>query len=239
MKKIITFITDNFTLSGALFAVYFFIIYKFFDINLEDLKNMEIKDIGGFLGGIFSPLAFLMLIIGYIKEHKNSEFTKKWLIQERISHKLSIQPDFNFRSVGFNYSGESFTNNTFSSTHVYDKELLHLDIQNIGEEATRIKLMINNKIYHELPILKKEEVRHFLINLPIQKLYEDKDFTIKLLSRKTNTLNLTIIYTDKEKINRKAVYSCEILKEIDSLSRHKVKITEISPAILRVFSNDH
>ncbi|MCW4631845.1 hypothetical protein, partial [Marinomonas rhodophyticola] len=75
MKKIITFITDNFTLSGALFAVYFFIIHKYFDISLEDLKSIEIKDVGGFLGGIFSPLAFLMLIIGYIKEHKNSEFT--------------------------------------------------------------------------------------------------------------------------------------------------------------------
>ena len=237
MKKIITFITDNFTLSGALFAVYFFIIYKFFDITLEDLKNIDIKDVGGFLGGIFSPLAFLMLIIGYIKEHKNSEFTKNWLIQERISQQLSIQPDFNFRSVGFNYSGESFTNSTFSSTPVHGKELIHFDIQNIGEEATRIKFSINKKHYCELDILKKEGIHIFSIDLPTIKVYEDEKYRIDFLSRKNIKLNLTITYTDKEKINRKAIYSCEILKEKDSLSRHKVNITETSPAIVRVLRN--
>ncbi|MGQ1309262.1 hypothetical protein ACT4WM_06615 [Acinetobacter baumannii] len=51
-----------------LFTVfYFFILYKFFGITLVNVKELPANEIGDFLAGAFSPLAFLFLILGYLQ----------------------------------------------------------------------------------------------------------------------------------------------------------------------------
>ncbi|WP_227062120.1 hypothetical protein [Acinetobacter pittii] len=54
-----------------LFTVfYFFILYKFFGITLVKVKALPANEVGDFLAGTFSPLAFLFLILGYLQNTK-------------------------------------------------------------------------------------------------------------------------------------------------------------------------
>lgn len=49
---------------------YLFILYKFFGITLAKIKALPANEIGDFLAGVFSPLAFLFLILGYLQNTK-------------------------------------------------------------------------------------------------------------------------------------------------------------------------
>ncbi|USP39528.1 hypothetical protein [Acinetobacter sp. XS-4] len=49
---------------------YFFILYKFFGITPVKVKALPANEIGDFLAGAFSPLAFLFLILGYLQNTK-------------------------------------------------------------------------------------------------------------------------------------------------------------------------
>ncbi|MGR2923024.1 hypothetical protein [Acinetobacter sp. 1125_18A] len=54
-----------------LFTVfYFFILYKFFGITLVKVRSLSANEVGDFLAGVFSPLAFLFLILGYFQNTK-------------------------------------------------------------------------------------------------------------------------------------------------------------------------
>ncbi|MFP0709998.1 hypothetical protein ACLDYB_06810 [Acinetobacter baumannii] len=54
-----------------LFTVfYFFILYKFFGITPVKVKTLPANEVGDFLAGAFSPLAFLFLILGYLQNTK-------------------------------------------------------------------------------------------------------------------------------------------------------------------------
>jgi len=68
-------------LSGTL--IYFFILGFILDIGLKDiaelrgLKNNGLVDLGVFLGGVFSPIAFFWLIIGYLMQNLELNLTRK------------------------------------------------------------------------------------------------------------------------------------------------------------------
>jgi len=63
-----------------LFTVfYFFILYKFFDIKLVKVKDLPPNEIGDFLAGVFSPLAFLFLILGYLQNTQALKMQSKEL----------------------------------------------------------------------------------------------------------------------------------------------------------------
>ncbi|MFL9507300.1 hypothetical protein ACKER8_17070 [Acinetobacter baumannii] len=49
---------------------YFFILYKYFGITPVKVKALSANEIGDFLAGVFSPLAFLFLILGYLQNTK-------------------------------------------------------------------------------------------------------------------------------------------------------------------------
>lgn len=49
---------------------YFFIVYKFFGITLVKVRTLSANEVGDFLAGVFSPLAFLFLILGYLQNTK-------------------------------------------------------------------------------------------------------------------------------------------------------------------------
>ncbi|WP_461313370.1 hypothetical protein [Acinetobacter sp. GN11] len=54
-----------------LFTVfYFFILYQFFGITPVKVKALPANEVGDFLAGAFSPLAFLFLILGYLQNTK-------------------------------------------------------------------------------------------------------------------------------------------------------------------------
>ncbi|MHA4952233.1 hypothetical protein FR838_18430 [Acinetobacter pittii] len=48
-------------------AAYFFAIFYFLGLSIEKIKTMKPNEIGDFFAGVFSPLAFFFLIVGYIQ----------------------------------------------------------------------------------------------------------------------------------------------------------------------------
>lgn len=51
--------------------LYFFVLNRYFGITLDDVKALHANELGDFLAGTFSPLAFLFLILGYLQNNKN------------------------------------------------------------------------------------------------------------------------------------------------------------------------
>lgn len=51
--------------------LYFLVLNKYFGITLDDVKALDANELGDFLAGTFSPLAFLFLILGYLQNNKN------------------------------------------------------------------------------------------------------------------------------------------------------------------------
>lgn len=51
--------------------IYFLLLIEFFGVNLADIQDLEPNELGDFLAGSFSPLAFLFLILGYLQNNKN------------------------------------------------------------------------------------------------------------------------------------------------------------------------
>lgn len=51
-------------------AFYFFILYNFFGITLVKVRSLSANEVGDFLAGVFSPLAFLFLILSYLQNTK-------------------------------------------------------------------------------------------------------------------------------------------------------------------------
>ncbi len=54
-----------FWLAGVLSAAYLGSVIWFFDVTPSTLKEMPLNGLGDFLAGLFGPLAFLWLVVGY------------------------------------------------------------------------------------------------------------------------------------------------------------------------------
>ncbi|HCA5261438.1 TPA: hypothetical protein MW256_003646 [Acinetobacter baumannii] len=54
-------------ISLILSLVYFAAVSHFFGLSIDKVKDMKPNEIGDFFAGVFSPLAFFFLIIGYIQ----------------------------------------------------------------------------------------------------------------------------------------------------------------------------
>jgi len=50
--------------------IYFIGICIFFDISLKEIKALEPNSLGDFLAGVFAPLGFILLILGYAQNTK-------------------------------------------------------------------------------------------------------------------------------------------------------------------------
>lgn len=65
--------------------VYFLILNRYFGITLEKIKALEANELGDFLAGTFSPLAFLFLILGYLQNNKNLSQNTEAISQQAIA----------------------------------------------------------------------------------------------------------------------------------------------------------
>ncbi|OJK06370.1 hypothetical protein [Acinetobacter baumannii] len=142
---------------------YFFILYNFFGITPDQVKTLPPNEIGDFLAGAFSPLAFLFLILGYLqntqalkmqsKELKAStdalnqqaiQLTKNVEEQRRLfsvtKQELEIKhfearPHLTFYSYPF-----TITEKEFPSYHE-DGSIIDMDYQEVAD----IAIFIDNK----------------------------------------------------------------------------------------------
>lgn len=65
--------------------VYFLILNKYFGVTLEKVKALGANELGDFLAGTFSPLAFLFLILGYLQNNKNLGQNTEAISQQAIA----------------------------------------------------------------------------------------------------------------------------------------------------------
>jgi DNA-binding transcriptional MerR regulator len=65
--------------------LYFITLNKFFGISLESIKKLPANELGDFLAGTFSPLAFLFLILGYLQTNKSLGQTSEAITQQAIA----------------------------------------------------------------------------------------------------------------------------------------------------------
>lgn len=76
---------------GAFITVIWFVgIYFFCILNDYTFLNKELNSLGDFLAGIFAPIAFFWLILGYMQQGKQLEQNTKALEQQEIALQLQI-----------------------------------------------------------------------------------------------------------------------------------------------------
>jgi hypothetical protein len=93
MKKLLDYLLAFCSLPAlgiTLTANYFLFIYLQFHDRFFQLKEIPLNEIGDFFAGIFGPIAFLWLVIGYLMQNKelknqinefqsNTELQKKFI----------------------------------------------------------------------------------------------------------------------------------------------------------------
>lgn len=73
---------------------YFLILHQFLDVTFAKVKVLPVNELGDFLAGTFSPLAFLFLILGYLQTNKSLGQNSEAIAQQAEAIKqqaLSLQ----------------------------------------------------------------------------------------------------------------------------------------------------
>ena len=126
LKKILTLESLGVILTFS----YFYVLYIHFDFTVTDESFSSIKDISSVLGGVFSPVAFLWLVIGTISNSYHQKKSFQWLEDEKKSSIASNQPVFTFKNP-------HFTENKLNQSLIFN-------IKNVSEPASLIKIHHKN-----------------------------------------------------------------------------------------------
>ncbi|WP_336932907.1 hypothetical protein [Acinetobacter bereziniae] len=65
--------------------IYFLVLNRFFDVSFDKIKTLHPNELGDFLAGTFSPLAFLFLILGYLQTNKSLGQNTEAISQQAIA----------------------------------------------------------------------------------------------------------------------------------------------------------
>lgn len=65
--------------------IYFLVLNRFFDVSFDKIKTLQPNELGDFLAGTFSPLAFLFLILGYLQTNKSLGQNTETISQQAIA----------------------------------------------------------------------------------------------------------------------------------------------------------
>ncbi|WP_213073970.1 hypothetical protein [Acinetobacter terrae] len=77
---------------GIIITIVWFVgIYLFCSINEFSFSNKDLNSLGDFLAGIFAPVAFFWLILGYVQQGKQLEQNTKALEQQERALQLQIE----------------------------------------------------------------------------------------------------------------------------------------------------
>jgi hypothetical protein len=131
-------------------------------INLEELKALGLNEKGDFLAGIFSPLAFLWLVFGYLQQGKElqqntealrlqaeelSNLVKEQKKQNTIHEhgmnlkRIEAKPKIVFKSVGYAYRINDHSDEYFEGTvfyfHIVNYGKIAKDVHIVGKGIER------------------------------------------------------------------------------------------------------
>ncbi|ENW79763.1 hypothetical protein F909_02866 [Acinetobacter sp. ANC 3929] len=191
---------------GLLLILIATVIYLYVVLSITDLSSyhaLRLNEKGDLLAGIFSPLAFLWLVYGYLQQGSaiklNNENISKQLdqqnemlklqIQERLEREHAVQPIFDFKATP-----SSHNNN----------EMLKIDlkIKNVGEKITAFQLFLGAPLSQQLtfkPFLNVEEeyTRQTLISREWINQFKDKVYVqlpVEILYKTSTGLHYKVVY---------------------------------------------
>jgi hypothetical protein len=87
--------------------LYFFILYYFFGVTFDKVHKLPANELGDFLAGAFSPLAFLFLILGYLQNTNALKLQGEEIKKNSKVLQHTNQPKFKFEKHSIEYSKDN------------------------------------------------------------------------------------------------------------------------------------
>jgi hypothetical protein len=219
----------------TLSAIYTVIAVGFLWLNLNSKAALELNEVGDYLAGAFSPLAFLWLVVGYFMQSKELNFTREELKLTRLAYEANLDEvkksvqltkdafDFNKKIQIRNYKESHEINQPkvikarlsyHSSKHdpeyvnIEDFYQINLYFYNQGKEAKNVSIVSE---LQKVCLIKQTEIKegdnNFLLDyLDMKNTLHDNNFII------TNEDQLldTIRFSYFDAINREQKFKFEI-----------------------------
>lgn len=160
-----------------------------FIINLDEFNSLKLNEKGDFLAGVFSPLAFLWLVYGYLQqgrelkqnteslrlqatELKNSVEEQKKLIKihesdQKVRHEQA-KPILEFEGLHFDPEQVVMVEaNLFTGEHGYEhkQQDISFHLKNLGSSIKKIKIFRNESLIESITLLEKGAKEFIVIYL--------------------------------------------------------------------------
>ncbi|HCC8380807.1 TPA: hypothetical protein MW179_000519 [Acinetobacter baumannii] len=160
-----------------------------FIINLDEFNLLKLNEKGDFLAGVFSPLAFLWLVYGYLQqgrelkqnteslriqaiELRNSVEEQKKLIKiheddQKVQHEQA-KPIFEFENLRFDPEKvEMVEDNPFTREPRYQhkQQDISFHLKNLGSPIKKIKIFRNENLIESITLLEKGAKEFIVIYL--------------------------------------------------------------------------
>lgn len=160
-----------------------------FIINLDEFNSLKLNEKGDFLAGVFSPLAFLWLVYGYLQqgrelkqnteslriqaiELRNSVEEQKKLIKiheddQKVQHEQA-KPIFEFEDLRFDPEQvEMVEDNPFTGEPRYQhkQQDISFHLKNLGSPIKKIKIFRNENLIESITLLEKGAKEFIVIYL--------------------------------------------------------------------------
>jgi hypothetical protein len=160
-----------------------------FIINLDEFNLLKLNEKGDFLAGVFSPLAFLWLVYGYLQqgrelkqnteslriqaiELRNSVEEQKKLIKiheddQKVQHEQA-KPIFEFEGLRFDPEQvEMVEDNPFTRETRYEQKQqdISFHLKNLGSPIKKIKIIRNENLIESITLLEKGAKKFIVIFL--------------------------------------------------------------------------
>lgn len=134
-------------------------------INFKHLTLLDSSGLGDFLSGLFAPIAFLYLLLGYKQQEKalnqtNQDILKQLKIQEKMlelqlkdqkAKEHAAQPIIDFSVYGNDlpYDKETINTGTGKPEESF-KRRFYIEIKNSGEKISQVNITCESPLYKRI-----------------------------------------------------------------------------------------
>lgn len=160
----------------AFIVIYFGLIYYFFKGSFENINEVKLHDLGTFLGGVTTPLVFMILFFQYLKSQDEAlERIKKENADKEEKERMA-QPLFDFKSSALYYFEDHEHNEACYS--------LIFEISNSLADATDVYIKASleeTKSKHFMSGVRsvfRGESKEIIINIDINEIIDFENFNI-------------------------------------------------------------
>lgn len=186
-------------------------------VNLEEFNSLKLNEKGDLLAGIFSPLAFLWLVYGYLQqgrelkqnseslrlqatELKNSVEEQKKLIKihkddQKVRHEQA-KPILEFEGLRFDPEQVVMVEpNPFTGEPAYEhkQQDISFHLKNLGSSIKKIKIFRNESLIKSIILLEKgakEFIAIYLTDEEQDNLHKNSNFELQFILSYLDMLGL-------------------------------------------------